>query len=217
MMAQAATFCSEGFVGMKEQEKTKTWFSRQIKQNADALYSVAVRLTRNRAAAEDLVAESVIKAWSAIATLDNRDRFRPWLFRIMHNRFLSDCRKRSVRPVETSWSEQSEEGCGEEVTALLLEQPEEFLAWWATPERAFVNRLLGEQIRKAIDELPEVFRVTVLLVNVDGLAYDEAAEVLGVPTGTVRSRMKRGRTLLQTALWQQAKEAGLTGGAKFSE
>jgi RNA polymerase sigma-70 factor (ECF subfamily) len=61
----------------------------------------------------------------------------------------------------------------------------------------------------AIESLPEVFRTTVMLVNVEGLAYDEAAEVLGVPAGTVRSRMKRGRTLLQKALWDHAKEAGL--------
>jgi RNA polymerase sigma-70 factor (ECF subfamily) len=214
MMAQTATRRSEDFVGMSGQERIKAWFSEQIQQNRDALYSVALRLTRNRAMAEDLVAESVIKAWTAIGTLDDHDRFRPWLFRIMHNRFLSDCRKRSVRPVETSWSEQGDEDCGREVTNLLLEQPEEFLAWWATPERNFVNRLLGEQIRRAIEELPEAFRMTVLLVNVDGLAYDEAAEVLGVPAGTVRSRMKRGRTMLQKALWQQANEAGLTDGVE---
>jgi len=61
----------------------------------------------------------------------------------------------------------------------------------------------------AIEELPDSFRETILLVNVDGLGYDEAAEVLGVPTGTIRSRMKRGRTLLQKALWTQARDAGL--------
>ena len=61
----------------------------------------------------------------------------------------------------------------------------------------------------AIEELPECFREAILLVNVDGLRYDEAAQVLGVPTGTIRSRMKRGRTLLQKALWVQARDAGL--------
>ncbi len=95
------------------------------------------------------------------------------------------------------------------------EQPDEFLKWWALPEKALINKLLGEQIMAAIDELPDAFRVTILLVNVEGLGYDEAAEVLGVPAGTVRSRMKRGRTLLQKALWQQAREAGLTAASSI--
>jgi RNA polymerase sigma-70 factor (ECF subfamily) len=92
---------------------------------------------------------------------------------------------------------------------LLNRQPDDFLLWWADPETEVANQLLGEQIRAAIEELPENFRETILLVNVDGLGYDEAAEVLGVPKGTIRSRMKRGRTLLQKALWTQAKDAGL--------
>ena len=90
-----------------------------------------------------------------------------------------------------------------------MEQADEFLVWWANPERAYFRGLLGEEIMAAIDDLPEAFRVTVLLVNVEGLTYDEAAEALGVPEGTIRSRMKRGRTLLQRALWLQARDAGL--------
>lgn len=187
---------------------TKAWFGAGVRTNMDALFRVALRLTRDRAAAEDLVAEAVTQAWSSIDSLEDRDRFRPWLFRILHNRFISDCRKRSVRPEETHWSEVSQAG-EDEVTALLLQQPEEFLAWWATPEQDVVNRVLGEQIQAAMAALPEAFRVTVHLVNVDGLTYDEAAAALGVPAGTVRSRMKRGRTLLQKALWEQAKDAGL--------
>jgi RNA polymerase sigma-70 factor (ECF subfamily) len=92
---------------------------------------------------------------------------------------------------------------------LLNAQPDDFLVWWANPERQFFNNMLGSAIMAAIDDLPESFRVTVILVNVEGLTYDEAADVLGVPPGTVRSRMKRGRTLLQKALWQQACDAGL--------
>ena len=91
----------------------------------------------------------------------------------------------------------------------MIAQPNDFLDWWGNPEREFINSLLGRDIMYAIDRLPEAFRVTVLLVNVEGFTYDEAAEVLGVPKGTVRSRMKRGRTLLQKELWEHAKEAGL--------
>jgi RNA polymerase sigma-70 factor (ECF subfamily) len=187
---------------------TKAWFGHAVEEALDSLYGLALRLTRNETDAEDLVAESVAKAWSAIDTLDDRNRFRSWLFRILHNRFVSDYRKRSVRPQETSY-EEAPAGDEDELVALLIRQPDEFLSWWGNPEKEFFNNLLGETIMSAIESLPEVFRTTVMLVNVEGLAYDEAAEVLSVPAGTVRSRMKRGRTLLQKALWDHAKEAGL--------
>lgn len=96
-----------------------------------------------------------------------------------------------------------------EISSFLSEQPDDFLDWWANPEKEVLNRILGEHIRRAIDNLPDVFRTTILLVNVDGLSYDEAAGLLGVPRGTIRSRMKRGRTLLQKALWKIAVESGI--------
>lgn len=175
----------------------------------DSLYALALRLTRNPVDAEDLVADSVVKAWTAINTLNDHNRFRPWIFRILHNRFISDYRKKSVRPVETTYDELSSEDDGQQVATLLIEQPNEFLNWWANPEREFTNNLLGEDIMKAIESLPEMFRITVLLINVEGLSYDETAEVLEVSPGTVRSRMNRGRTLLQKALWHHAQDAGL--------
>lgn len=174
-----------------------------------SLYTVANRLTRNSTDAEDLVAEAVTKAWTALATLEDENRFRPWIFRILHNCFISDYRKKSVRPMESSYDENSTDEDDNELVALLIKQPDEFLCWWGNPEREFVNKLLGENIMAAIEDLPEAFRETVLLVNVEGFSYDEAAEILEVPPGTVRSRMKRGRTMLQKALWEQAKEAGL--------
>lgn len=195
---------------MSEQVDTRAFFSQGIEECMDPLYGVALRLTRNREDAEDLVAEAVAKAWSAIGSLQDRTRFRSWLFRILHNHFVTDYRKKSIRPQEEHVEEAFiDEGEGD-VVSILDEQSDEFLKWWATPEKALYNKLLGEKIMSAIDELPNAFRVTIQLVNVEGLGYDEAAEVLGVPTGTVRSRMKRGRTLLQKALWREAKEAGLT-------
>lgn len=194
---------------MPDATEMKAWFSQQIEENSDSLYSVAHRLTRNSADAEDLVADAVAKAWSALPSLEDRDRFRPWIFRILHNRFISDYRKKSVRPVETGYEESTNSDDNEEISSLLIRQPDEFLNWWANPERAFANDLLGEDIVAAIERLPESFRLTVVLINIEGLSYDETAEILGVPPGTVRSRMRRGRTLLQKALWQHAKEAGL--------
>jgi RNA polymerase sigma-70 factor (ECF subfamily) len=194
---------------MTVKDDSKTWFSHRMEENLDALYGVALRLTRKNADAEDLVAESVAKAWSALDTLTDRSRFRPWIFRILRNRFISDFRKQSIRPTECRYDEQSADDGTGDIASLLSEQPDEFLNWWANPEHACFNSMLGDEIMSAIEQLPQAFRMTVLLINVEGLTYDEAAEVLGVPTGTVRSRMKRGRTLLQKSLWQQAREAGL--------
>lgn len=194
---------------MTKQEELKKLFSDRIAETMDSLYVMAKRLTRNQADAEDLVAEAVTKAWAAIDSLQDKERFRSWIFRIMHNCFVSDYRKKAVRPGETSYDENPSDKDEQQVVSYLLDQPQEFLCWWAEPEREFVNGLLGDDIMAAIDNLPEVFRVTVLLVNLEGFSYDEAAEVLGVPPGTIRSRMKRGRTLLQKALWEQAQEAGL--------
>lgn len=194
---------------MTEQKNKKTFFSQRIEETMHSLYAVANRLTRNSADAEDLVADAVTKAWTAIATLEEEDRFRPWIFRILHNCFISDYRKKSVRPTEATYDENSVDNEDSQVVSYLLEQPNEFLCWWAEPERDFVNNLLGEDIMAAVEDLPEAFRITILLINLEGFSYDEAADILGVPPGTVRSRMKRGRTLLQKALWEQAKDAGL--------
>lgn len=193
---------------MTGEDAIRAWFSRRVKENMDALYGVALRLTGSGADAEDLVAESVAKAWLAIDSLDDRNRFRPWVFRILRNCFISGYRKRSIRPAESAYYEDDCQDEGD-VVSMLNDQPDEFLCWWASPEREFFNDMLGETIMSAITGLPEAFRITVLLVNVEGLTYDEAAEVLGVPPGTVRSRMKRGRTMLQKALWHQAIDAGL--------
>jgi RNA polymerase sigma-70 factor (ECF subfamily) len=187
---------------MGDSQDIRVFFGQQVEENLDALYGVAIRLTRNGADAEDLVAEAVTRAWSAIDSLNDRGRFRPWMFRIMRNCFISTCRKPSVNACFVDEGDR-------DLESLLFEQGDDFLNWWANPEKQFVNGLLREQLTKAIDALPEVFRVTILLVNVEGLTYDEAAESLGVPKGTVRSRMKRGRTLLQKRLWQQARDAGL--------
>ena len=201
---------------MTEQNNKKAFFSQRIEEMMNSLYAMANRLTRNSADAEDLVADAVVKAWTAIDTLEEENRFRPWMFRILHNCFVSDYRKKSVRPVESSYDENPGDD-EEQVVSYLLEQPNEFLCWWAEPEREFVNNLLGDNIMAAVDELPEAFRVTVLLVNLEGFSYDEAAEILGVPPGTVRSRMKRGRTILQKALWDQARDAGLVASNTVKE
>lgn len=194
---------------MSERTELKQYFSRCVEEYMGQLYVMARRLTGNPTDAEDLVADCVTRAWSAITSLEDRERFRPWVFRILHNCFISNYRRKSVRPDETSFDENASGGEGQEIVSLLVKQPDDFLFWWGNPEREFINHLLGEDIIAAIHSLPEAFRMTVLLINLEGFSYDEAAEILGVPPGTVRSRMKRGRTLLQKALWEQARETGI--------
>jgi RNA polymerase sigma-70 factor (ECF subfamily) len=194
---------------MPDLEETKAWFGQQVEDNMNSLYSVASRLTRNTTDAEDLVAESITKAWISISKLDDRNRFRPWMFRILRNHFISDYRKKSIRPIENSYEETPDINKKEDISSLLIKESDEFLDWWASPETEFSNSLLGEDIMNAIETLPESFRTTIILVNVEGLSYDEAAVVMDIPPGTIRSRMKRGRTLLQKALWEHAKDAGL--------
>lgn len=191
-------------------QKLKDWFSQCIEDNMGTLYAVAVRLTKNETDAEDLVAEAVTRAWVALNTLQDKTRFRPWIICIQRNIFISQYRKKKRRPEESPFKEDPTSGCSDhEIASLLNEQSDEFLNWWANPEREFVNNLLGEEIQRAIEKLPEVFQETILLVNVEGFSYDEAAQVLGVSPGTIRSRMNRGRTILQKCLWQHANDAGL--------
>lgn len=192
-----------------ERDPVRRQFSLHVEAQLDALYGVALRLTRNAVDAEDLVAESVAKAWYSIKSLDDWDRFRAWIFRIMRNHFISGYRKAKRSPEFIRLDAPDHESDDGDLASLLYAQSDDFLQWWADPEKEVSDRLLGEQIMSAINELPEVFRTAILLVNVDGLRYDEAAEVLGVPPGTVRSRMKRGRTLLQKALWEHGVDAGL--------
>ena len=196
---------------------TKTWFSHQVEEHTDSLYGYAFRLTRNRADAEDLVAESVTKAWSAIESLKDKSLFRSWLLRILHNSYVSQYRKKKIRPVELSYHDALDNNEEDDFTEFLSEMSDDFLTWWGTPVREFANKVLQRDILAAVEGLPEVFRTVVALVTVEGFSYDEAGEVLGIPSGTVHSRMKRGRTLLQKALWEHALEAGIITNNKTEE
>ena len=201
---------------MTGEDDVHEFFTQRVEHCMDALYGVALRLTRDTDDAEDLVADAVAKAWAAIDSLGERSRFRPWIFRILHNAFVSEYRRKAAQPVLDSYEELSDNDDGGIVT-FLNAQSDDFLKWWAQPEAAVYHKLLGEKILSAVDRLPEAFRETIVLVNVEGMGYDEAAEVLGVPPGTVRSRMKRGRTMLQKALWEVARDAGLTVGEPSGE
>jgi RNA polymerase sigma-70 factor (ECF subfamily) len=124
------------------------------------------------------------------------------MHRILTNLFLSRCRAEAGRADDASLDEEGEFSLFER-----LHQP--FLLWWGSPEQDFLDRLLQEDLIRAIEALPERFRIVVVLADVQGLSYSEIAGSLEVPIGTVRSRLARGRALLQKALWDHACDAGL--------
>ena len=188
-------------------ENGKEWFEREVVELLPALYGTALRLARNTADAEDLVADAVAKAWQARESLKDASSFRGWIFRILTNTFLSECRSRACEPpVETLMPEC---GDGEDESFSLFEKLHQpFLLWWGNPEKDFLDRLLREDIESAVEGLPLAFRL-VVLADLQGLSYQEIAEALDIPVGTVRSRLARGRGMLQKTLWKQGTDAGL--------
>lgn len=189
-------------------EADRAWFADRVGEHLPELYGRAVRMCRHRSNAEDLVAETVAKAWEALHSLNDRDAFRGWLFRILNNTFISNCRTAQSRaehePLDTTHQDFS--------LFERIHQP--ILLWWGNPETEYLNRLLREDLEQAIDGLGDAFREVVVLVDVQGLPYREVAELLDIPIGTVRSRLARGRSALQQALWEHGLEAGLTGGRR---
>lgn len=185
----------------------RTWFADRVEAILPDLYGRAMRLCGCREDAEDLVAEAVAKAWEALPSLEDRDAFRSWVFRILNNAFVSSCRKADAKAEHESLDTTVPDFSLFE----RLHQP--ILLWWGnTPETDFLDSLLRVDLEQAIDDLPDAFREVVVLVDVHGLAYREVAELLDVPLGTVRSRLSRGRSLLQEALWEHGVAAGLIAG-----
>lgn len=181
----------------------KAFFSAQVDAKLDHFFSAALRLTRDRTEAEDLVAESIMRAWASIDSLHDRGRFVPWVLRIISNTFISERRKLANRTQHESYCEETDE---DSPFSLFEKLHQPFLLWWGNPEQEFLNNLLEEDIQKALDELPDNYRVMIILADMEGLSYQEIAEALEVPVGTVRSRLSRARSQLQKCLWQHARD-----------
>jgi RNA polymerase sigma-70 factor (ECF subfamily) len=125
----------------------------------------------------------------------------------MTNTFISERRLVANKIHHESYVEESDD----ETPFSLFEQLHQpFLLWWGNPEQNFLNQLLREDIEKALDELPEHYRVMVILADVEGLTYQEISEAMDIPIGTVRSRLSRTRSQLQKLLWQHAEDRKLS-------
>lgn len=148
----------------------------------DQLYSVACRLTRDPVSAEDLVQETYLRAFRFAGRFERGTNLRAWLFTILHNVFRNELRGRSRSPVE--------------VDSESVEQAADQKAGSEDPESALVRRTRAEELKRALEGLPDAFRQAVWLRDVEDFSYGEIAGMLDVPLGTVMSRISRGRRLL---------------------
>ncbi|MDN3521709.1 sigma-70 family RNA polymerase sigma factor [Halomonas ramblicola] len=194
----------------RDRRARRAWFEGRLTPLLDRLYGTALRLTRHPDDAEDIVAEAVARAWRNLDELRDPERFEAWLFHILTNVFISEWRRRRSHPQHATEAETPapDELDGADFTLFQqLHQP--FLLWWGSLEEQFFNSLLEQDLQRALDDLPEPFRVVMVLVELRGHRYAEVARLLDIPLGTVRSRLNRARGLLQKALWEQARDAGI--------
>ena len=178
-------------------------FSHDAMQHAQQLFSTALRMTRNRADAEDLVQETFIKAWRSFDSYQQGTNLRAWLFRIMTNTYINKYNAQQRRPQETELDEVEELFLFRRLGAFDQSKMNQ------SAEDQLLEFFTDDEVKNAIEELPEMFRLPVLLSDVDGFPYKEIAEMLDVPIGTVMSRLHRGRKVMQKLLYEYAKERGL--------
>ena len=163
----------------------------------DRLYGAAMRYTRDPTDAQDLVQETAAKAYRSLHQFQQGTNLRAWLYRILHTTYISMYRKAQRRPQETlqegiddfSFYDEARTGPSAEVEVL--------------------EAITDDEVKQALAELPETFRMAVYLADVEGFAYKEIAEIMDTPIGTVMSRLHRGRKALQRALGTYARQRGL--------
>lgn len=180
-------------------EERRAGFEKEALVHLDTLYRVALRLSGNASDAEDLVQETMLRAYRSWERYTPGTNAKGWLLTILRHLFINEYRRRSRHPetvdVDTI-----------EPFALFHEVQEE------DPQGAFFDRIVDDEVLRAVDQLPEAFREAVTLSDVEGMSYEEVAKVLDVPVGTVKSRLYRGRRLLQTKLYEYAVNMGYIKG-----
>jgi RNA polymerase sigma-70 factor (ECF subfamily) len=178
-------------------------FTTDAMQYAPQLYSTALRMTRNRADAEDLVQETFMKGWRAFDSYEQGTNLRAWLFRIMTNTYINKYNAKQRRPDETELDEVEELYLFKRLGA--FNQAKINLS----AEDQMLELFTDDEVKNALEELPEVFLIPVLMSDVEGFSYKEIAEITEVPIGTVMSRLHRGRKLMQKRLYDYAQNRGL--------
>ena len=171
-------------------------FEREALPHLDALYGLALRLTGgDEARSEDLVQDAVLKAWRSWDRFETGTNCRAWLMTILRNTFINEFRRDKSRPNPVEYEEVAERPPGDSL-------------FEADPEGQIFERIIDAEVINAIQALPDDFRVPVVLADIEGLAYQEIADLLEIPVGTVKSRLFRARKRLQEDLYAYAVEMG---------
>jgi RNA polymerase sigma-70 factor, ECF subfamily len=172
-------------------------------EHMPALYSAALRMTRNPADAEDLVQETYLKAYRGFGGFRAGTNLRAWLYRILTNTYINRYRAQQRRPDETDLGDVEDLFLYRRLGGL------EGARAGRSAEDEAMDLFSEAEVKEAVEALPEQFRIAVLLADVEGFSYKEIAEILDVPIGTVMSRLHRGRRALQKALYDFATTRGL--------
>jgi len=181
----------------------KEKFTSDAMQYAPQLFSTALRMTRNRSDAEDLVQETYIKGWRSFHTFQEGTNLRAWLFRIMTNTYINKYNAQKRKGTEVELDDVEELFLYKRLGSIDQSQLS------SSAEDQMLELFTDDEVKNALESLPEDFRMPVLLSDVDGFSYKEIAEMLEIPIGTVMSRLHRGRKAMHKMLYEYACERGL--------
>lgn len=173
-------------------------FEKEMIPHLDSLYNFAIRLTSDPIDAEDLVQDTIVKAFRFFSSYEKGTNAKAWLFRILKNSYINNYRKKSKQPQQVDYDEVS----------TYYENIRSEQSDTTDMEDILYRDMLDDQITRALQRLPEDFRTVVLLCDVEGFTYEEIANMLDVPIGTIRSRLHRGRNLLRVELEEYADKRG---------